>query len=235
MNDSILNAVTSDEHPYFPLGALMTNYAPNTIASPILVLYFALGSAAILGTASIIISRARPGLSSCETWAALWFVLCGFIHFFFEGYFAYNFHQMPSRTDLFGQLWKEYALSDSRYLTQDSFVVTMETVTAVCWGPLSFVCAWAIVTSHPIRHPLQLIISLGQFYGDVLYYATCTFAVFVNGVHFCRPEDFYFWAYYFLCNFFWIVIPGMLMWSSIKATSSAFAKVQALEKGKKKN
>lgn len=235
MNGSILETVVSADHPYFPLGTLMTNFTPNTIASPTLVLYFALGSGAILGTAYAIIKSARPSLSLSETSTALWFVLCGFIHFFFEGYFAYNFYQMPSRTDLFGQLWKEYSLSDSRYLTQDSFVVTMETITAVCWGPLSFVCAWAIATSHPIRHPLQLIISLGQLYGDVLYYATCTFAVFVQGVHFCRPEDFYFWAYYFLCNAFWIVIPGILIWSSIKATKKAFAQVQAAEKGKKKN
>ena len=39
---------------------------------------------------------------------------------------------MGSAQDLFGQLWKEYALSDSRYLTSDPFVLCMETVTAVC-------------------------------------------------------------------------------------------------------
>ena len=49
----------------------------------------------------------------------------------FEGYFAYNFRNMGGLNDLFGQLWKEYALSDSRYLTQDAFVLCMETVTAV--------------------------------------------------------------------------------------------------------
>lgn len=32
---------------------------------------------------------------------------------------------------LFGQLWKEYALSDSRYLTQNAFVLCMESLTAV--------------------------------------------------------------------------------------------------------
>lgn len=32
---------------------------------------------------------------------------------------------------MFGQLWKEYALSDSRYLTQDPFVLCMESITAV--------------------------------------------------------------------------------------------------------
>lgn len=48
-----------------------------------------------------------------------------------QGYFAYNFRHMGGMQDLYGQLWKEYALSDSRYLTQDAFVLCMETVTAV--------------------------------------------------------------------------------------------------------
>ena len=141
---------------------------------------------------------------------------------------------MPSKLDIFGQLWKEYSLSDSRYLTADSFVVTMEAITAIFWGPLSFVCAWCIVTGSPLRYPLQLIISLGQLYGDVLYYATATFAMVVEGVHFCRPEDFYFWAYYVLCNAFWIVIPFTLIMSSVKHTIRAFAQVRKIEGGKKK-
>jgi hypothetical protein len=57
--------------------------------------------------------------------------LGGCIHLFFEGYFAYNFRRMGSMQDLFGQLWKEYSLSDSRYLTQDAFVLCMESITAV--------------------------------------------------------------------------------------------------------
>lgn len=53
------------------------------------------------------------------------------IHLFFEGYFVINHYRMPRQQDLFGQLWKEYAYSDSRYLASDSFVLCMETVTAV--------------------------------------------------------------------------------------------------------
>jgi cholestenol delta-isomerase len=46
---------------------------------------------------------------------------------------------MGRMQDLFGQLWKEYSLSDSRYLTQDAFVLCMETITAVrTLAPLSF-------------------------------------------------------------------------------------------------
>jgi cholestenol Delta-isomerase len=42
-----------------------------------------------------------------------------------------NHTRMGSAMDLFGQLWKEYSLSDSRYLTSDPFVMCMETITAV--------------------------------------------------------------------------------------------------------
>ena len=230
---NVTETLVEGNHPYFPLGVELQDFAPNTISGPVLVAYFAAGSSAILATAFALLSRTSPSLRRKDVATALWFTLSGCIHLFFEGYFAYNYDRMASRVDLFGQLWKEYALSDSRYLTQDSFVVTMESVTAFCWGPLSFLCVYFIAAGHPLRHPLQLIISLGQVYGDVLYYATCTFAALTQGIRFCRPEDFYFWAYYFLCNAFWIVIPGALIISSVKHTGNAFAKVQAAEKANK--
>lgn len=149
------------------------------------------------------------------------------------GYFSLNFADMAGRTDIFGQLWKEYSLSDSRYLTQDPFVVCMETVTAFLWGPLSFLCAYSIVKDLPMRHPLQIIISLGQLYGDILYYATCSFNEIIYQVVYCRPESIYFWAYYFLCNFFWIVIPAGLIFSSIGKISSAFSELKAIKATKK--
>lgn len=43
----------------------------------------------------------------------------------------YNHTRMAPAQDFFGQLWKEYSLSDSRYLTSDPFVLCMETITAV--------------------------------------------------------------------------------------------------------
>jgi cholestenol delta-isomerase len=49
----------------------------------------------------------------------------------FEGYFMLNHNRMASAKDFFGQLWKEYALSDSRYMTADTMVLCMETITVV--------------------------------------------------------------------------------------------------------
>ncbi|TDZ38779.1 3-beta-hydroxysteroid-Delta(8),Delta(7)-isomerase [Colletotrichum spinosum] len=234
--EAIMNA-TSSLHPYHPIDAAMSDYVANQLGSTSLQATFALGASAVLAPTYQLIRKTNPTLSTGNTAAALWFVLCGFIHFFFEGYFVYNQHRMPSRTDIFGQLWKEYSLSDSRYLTQDSFVVCMEAVTALFWGPLSFACAYCIVQNKPLRHPLQIIISLGQLYGDVLYYATCTFDKVVWKMVYCRPEAWYFWFYYVMMNAFWIVIPTILMVGSVVETKRAFAKVaeaaNAQTKGKK--
>ncbi|KAF4126199.1 cholestenol Delta-isomerase [Geosmithia morbida] len=199
----------------------------------VLVSYFSLGAGVILTATLALSRRLQPNLSAADTLMTMWFVLCGFIHLFFEGYYAYNFSRMPSRLDLFGQLWKEYSLSDSRYLTLDSFLVPMESVTALCWGPMSFACAAMIVGRHPLRHVFQTIISLGQLYGDVLYFGTSTFTMVVGGVDFCRPEMFYYWAYYFFCNAIWIVIPFGLVVSSSRAIEKAIARVQMLDGEKK--
>ena len=78
----------------------------------------------------------------------------------------------------------------------------------VLWGPLSFVVAWYITKQHPLRYPLQALVSIGQIYGDILYYATSMFDHYHKGLTYCRPEGYYFWCYYFFMNFIWIVIPG---------------------------
>ncbi|KAM0265599.1 hypothetical protein ACHAQJ_000031 [Trichoderma viride] len=220
-------------HPFSPFAIELPTYVANTLSAPVLVSIFGAGCVAIWLVTYGLIQRTRPSMGSGEVAIALWFALCGCIHLFFEGYFSYNAFDMASRTDIFGQLWKEYALSDSRYMSQDAFTVCMETVTAVLWGPMSFFCVYFIIVDHPLRHPFQLIISLGQLYGDILYYAICTFQEVVFDIVYCRPERFYFWAYYFLCNFFWIVIPLLLIKQSVNETAKAFAKVKATSTVKK--
>jgi cholestenol Delta-isomerase len=115
---------------------------------------------------------------------------------------------MAGQQDFFGQLWKEYSMSDSRYLTSDPFVLCMETVTAFMWGPLSFITAGLIVADSPYRFPIQALVSTGQFYGDLLYYCTNYFNEIYFGVSYSRPEAYYFYGYYIFMNIFWIIIPG---------------------------
>ncbi|MCJ1232535.1 hypothetical protein MMC14_000488 [Varicellaria rhodocarpa] len=182
-----------------------------------------------------LVKRHNPGLPVGERATIMWFVLSGTIHFFFEGYFALNHTRMAGMQDFFGQLWKEYSLSDSRYLTSDPFVLCMETVTAAMWGPLSFIVAWFITTENPLRHPLSSIVCIGQIYGDILYYATSMFDHYHKGLTYCRPEAYYFWGYYFFMNFIWIVIPGYLLYQSVDATANAFQAVNRMTKTLKAN
>lgn len=150
------------------------------------------------------------------------------------GHYARHEHHIGASSHVLSQLWKEYSLSDSRYLTRDSFMVCMETITAVFWGPLSFACAYGVVRGSAWRHPLQSAISLGQLYGDVLYYGTCTYEFLVYGLEFSRPEPYYFIGYYVLLNAFWIVIPSLLLFSSARETTSAFGELKKLKAHDKK-
>ena len=67
---------------------------------------------------------------------------------------------------------KEYSLADSRYATRDAFTICMEAVTAFIEGPLCFVILYGMLKQKPWRFILQFAVSLGQLYGDVLYFGT---------------------------------------------------------------
>ena len=69
---------------------------------------------------------------------------------------------------------KEYAKADSRYATRDSCVVGIEAL-AMLMGPLSFLCVYGIATRQPWRHTLQMLVSMGQLYGDLLYFMSARF------------------------------------------------------------
>ncbi|KAJ5764894.1 hypothetical protein N7520_004453 [Penicillium odoratum] len=238
-------------HPYYPLGADIVGYSPNQ--TPVLELLVTAGGgcAVLLGLTFALASYVRPTLCVADRIAILWFVLCmtppmlpdqdekngtncglaGTLHCFFEGYFMLHHEHMASAQDLFGQLWKEYALSDSRYMTSDTLVLCMETMTVVSahspklgpglsklnpltnpihqllWGPLCFVVAYLTATRHSLRHPMQVVVCMSHLYGDTLYYVTSLFDHYVHDRPYSRPERYYFWVYYFLMNFIWIVVP----------------------------
>ncbi|OAQ98002.1 hypothetical protein LLEC1_05697 [Akanthomyces lecanii] len=237
-------------HSYYPPSVAIDGYVANTLSTVQILGIFASTLASVLLPCFLLIRRARQSLSTAETASALWFVLCGVIHLGLEGMFCFLFlhvshhrlfdilpfchyarheHHIGASSHVLSQLWKEYALSDSRYLTRNSFMVCMEAITAACWGPLSFFCAYAVVRGSAWRHPLQTILSLGQLYGDVLYYGTCTYELLVHGNEFSRPEPYYSIGYYVFLNAFWIVIPSALLLSSARETAGAFAELKRLK------
>ncbi|TKA72399.1 hypothetical protein B0A55_05858 [Friedmanniomyces simplex] len=234
-NDMAKNASTLLQplHPYYPLDASIANWAANEWSVPALLSVF-FGTCTILFTSTYFVAkRVDKTLTSGELTTIMWFVLSGAIHLFFEGYYAAYYASLAAKQTLIGQMWKEYAFSDSRYLSNNAFVLCMETVTAVCWGPGCLAVAALIMRRHPLRYPIQMIVSMGQFYGDVLYYATSAFDHTVNGVTYSRPETFYYWFYFVLMNAFWIVIPGYLIYQSTVETAKAVYKAQEIDSRKK--
>ena len=102
-------------HPYYPIGVEITNYVANDTDYITLLTLFGVGWLVILTLTWILTSTFCPRVKKLDKWVILWWVLTGTIHLFFEGYFALNHRRMGSAQDFFGQLWKEYAYSDSRY------------------------------------------------------------------------------------------------------------------------
>ncbi|OJJ43521.1 hypothetical protein ASPZODRAFT_28189 [Penicilliopsis zonata CBS 506.65] len=204
-------------HPFYPPDLQVIGYVANTLSVPALLGSFALATLAVIVVTSLILKSFRPTISRLDKILVGWFIFTGCIHLFLEGDFVYNHRSMPGRTDLFGQLWKEYAKADSRYMTMEPFVLGMETITAFAWGPLSYLIAWLIVVQSPHRHPVQMLVSMGQVYGDVLYYATSMLDESYHALSYSRPEAYYYWGYFIFLNAFWIVIPGVCMYQSYSA------------------
>ena len=137
------------------------------------------------------------------------------------GYFVLFHASIPASQSLFAQLWKQYALSDSRYLTSDPFILCVEALTVLTWGPLSLLTAFFTATTTTTtkkknendqkrlatRHLLQFAVSAGHLYGVVLYYGTCGFAEHMSGLSYSRPEAVYYWGYYVGMNAPWVVVP----------------------------
>ncbi|KAH8692943.1 emopamil binding protein [Talaromyces proteolyticus] len=210
-------ANTSD-HPLYPPDInIPLGYVSNTISLTVLLSSFALATLAIITFTLAILKGLKPTISRPDKILVGWFIFTGSIHFFLEGYFVYHHRTMPRMQDLFGQLWKEYAKADSRYMTIEPFVLIMESITAFAWGPLSYLIAWMIVVKSPYRHPTQMLVSMGQFYGDVLYYGTSMLEEYYHARSYSRPERYYYWGYFIFLNAFWIFIPAWCMYQSYSA------------------
>ncbi|ETN46876.1 uncharacterized protein HMPREF1541_01065 [Cyphellophora europaea CBS 101466] len=220
------SAATSDplpSHPYSPPSIAIPNFVPNDKDTAELLISFSAIWIPIFGVAWWMASRYNPSLKSLDKIILLWFVLCGCLHVFFEGYFVSTHSHIGQMQDLFGQLWKEYARSDSRYLTSDIFVLSAEGMSVAILGGLSWLMVYFIGTSSPYRHPVQIMLCMGHVYSDLLYYATATLDQYWRGVNHCRPEAYYFWVYFFGMNFIWIVVPTLLLFQSVFVVAKALS------------
>jgi len=105
-------------------------------------------------------------------------------------------------------IWKEYGCGDSRYVYSDSFVVSMESVTASVAGPLCFLLIYLILTRKPQRYFVQVVLCMMQLYGLVLYWMT----EHLENYSHVEVSDFKcYYFYYWFFNAIWFVIPLYLL------------------------
>ncbi|KAI1417765.1 EBP-domain-containing protein [Hypoxylon sp. FL1857] len=219
--------IETPSHPYYPLGVTVPGYAPNEASVPVLLVALGgmLGFAALGASAAAL--KVNPNLTKFNIALLCWFVINGCLHCFFEGYFVLNHATIASSQNVFAQLWKEYALSDSRYLTSDFFMLSIESITVFVWGPLCFANAVSIVRGSPARHVLRIVVCIAHLYGVALYYSTTLYETYFTGRSHSRPEFPYFWVYLIGFNLPWVIIPSVLLYDSIETVTGA---MKALDK-----
>ncbi|MFT7814248.1 3-beta-hydroxysteroid-Delta(8),Delta(7)-isomerase [Arapaima gigas] len=217
-------AASGAPHPYWPRDLSVPHYVDNDRSMPEILLFLFSVSGALFLLMWLFTRNELPvfaggrRLSGARRLALCWFTVCGFIHMVVEGWFTLHYRAIPSDQSLLSQLWKEYSKGDSRYVIADNFTVCMETVTALFWGPLSIWTVVAFLGCRSCRFVLQLIVSLGQLYGTVLYFYT----EHRDGYIHSQPgHPIYFWFYFVFLNFLWVVIPLFLILDAWRQLSTA--------------
>ncbi|KAH7160003.1 Emopamil binding protein-domain-containing protein [Dactylonectria estremocensis] len=221
-------------HPYYPLNMQIPGFVPNDTSVVRLLPVFGGVIAAVVGSVLVQTAKSKVPLRRVDHFAAAWFALCGFLHVAFEGYYLYYRNQLPGMSTTFAQLWKEYALSDSRYLTNDAFTISVETITAIAWGPLSWLTVRGILANSRSRHVTQLVVCVAHLYGVALYYLTNWMEGQLYGVAYSRPEFLYYWVYYIGFNMPWAIVPVVLLWDSWQQVMRAFSALEEEEARAKK-
>jgi cholestenol delta-isomerase len=121
-------------HPFYPRSLVIPGYAPSKHSMMEILFPFFAGSLLLILGGLISIYHRKHSLTSSSAGTKLvfvWFLACGCIHLFIEGWFSSHAKTIAGLDDYMSDLWKEYARSDSRYMTFDPFVFLMESVTAV--------------------------------------------------------------------------------------------------------
>ncbi|KAM9785491.1 3-beta-hydroxysteroid-Delta(8),Delta(7)-isomerase [Neosynchiropus ocellatus] len=224
-----MDRTAAPPHPFYPRDLVIPSYVPNELSMGEILAFLFSASGAVLALTWLMSS----GLGWWRRLAVSWFAICGFIHGVIEGWFSLYHDVIPGDRSLLSQLWKEYGRGDSRYMIEDNFTVCMETVTACLWGPLSCWTVLAFLTHRSYRFVLQLVVSLGQLYGAVLYF----FTEHRDGYSHSQPgHPVFFWFYFVFMNALWIVIPLALIvdaWGQL-AAAQAHADAAQTHKPKRK-
>ncbi|XP_022081183.1 3-beta-hydroxysteroid-Delta(8),Delta(7)-isomerase-like isoform X1 [Acanthaster planci] len=213
-------------HPYYPLDLSLPHYKENALPFHVVVAVVVVVFAAVYLAGWIVVKRDRFGrLIRIEEKVKLsWFWLSGCIHLILEGYLTLTSGTIAGSNNILAQIWKEYAKGDSRYVSNDTCTIVMETITAWLEGPGCLLTVWAFTTRHPMRYVMQLAVSIGQTYGVLIYFITEYYDDFAHGPLF---HPVYFWLYVIGFNAPWVILPPIFIrqsWQELNKAQRALDK-----------
>ncbi|KAJ2860191.1 hypothetical protein GGI22_002783 [Coemansia erecta] len=196
------------QHPYFPPTLeLPAGYTAPAHTTAVLVSTMGASIALLLAATFCIYTARRRRIALSQRLTALWFVLCGALHSLFELYYLAHYRTLAQEQTMVADMWKEYALSDSRYLGAVPMVRALEAITVLATAPLCWTVAYAIwCDMHAIRHLAQLSASLLHLYSVAIYFGT----EFMSPASNCRPEPVYRLGYFVGMNIPWVLVPVFL-------------------------
>ncbi|KAI8639269.1 Emopamil-binding protein [Parasitella parasitica] len=204
-------------HPYAPSELTIPNYVPNEKSTSELLLIASSIMTMIVGLLYVIFRCSSISKNTTtSTLKFIWFATCGLMHCGFEGYWLRNRTTIAGQNDILAQLWKEYAHGDSRYLTNDELLLTLEIMTIFIWGPLCLVSAYYILRNSPKQYIFQLIASLCHLFSCSLY-----FIMDLPEAKHCVSSPVYFYIYFLGLNSPWLLVPSSLVNQSYRYLSHA--------------
>ncbi|KAG2200155.1 hypothetical protein INT47_012436 [Mucor saturninus] len=202
-------------HPYYPTTLDIPNYVPNQRST--LQLLVTAGVMMTCLMAACITTGTTFSKKTTSVSRFTWFCVSGILHLGFESYWLWHRHTLAGQSDLLAELWKEYAHGDSRYLSADELLLTLEVMTVFVWGPLCILTGWFILRGSNKQYFFQLVASLCHIFSCSLYFLMDL----PQAVH-CDPSPIYFYIYFIAFNSPWIIVPLMLVYQSYQHIDEAF-------------
>lgn len=207
-------------HPYYPTTLDISNYVPNQRST--LELLVTAGMLMTCLTGACVITANVFSKKTTSVGRFTWFCVSGILHLGFESYWLWHRHTLAGQSDVLAELWKEYAHGDSRYLSADELLLTLEVMTIVSintcgvkplteailtelgqflWGPLCILTGWYILRGSDKQYFFQLVASLCHLFSCSLYFLMDL----PQAVH-CDPSPIYFYIYFIAFNSPWIIV-----------------------------
>eukprot|EP01120_Amphizonella_sp_Union-15-10_P000291 TRINITY_DN10310_c0_g2_i1.p1 TRINITY_DN10310_c0_g2~~TRINITY_DN10310_c0_g2_i1.p1 ORF type:complete len:201 (-),score=7.81 TRINITY_DN10310_c0_g2_i1:36-638(-) len=149
-------------------------------------------------------SKSRQ-ISRKERWVANWFLFNGsIIHIFLDGLVG-----LVGRVPFLNSMYSEL---DKRYSAKDGTVMVISILELIFMGPQCLLLYYAIQNNKSWRYPLQIVVSVTQGVGCLIFAGSEILNGFKNvpadlDFTFSTDSIIYFWILFVFANLLWVIVP----------------------------